>query len=184
VRRRRILQRAALRRLLGDLLALRPERVPLGSDGGRPVVELPEGFPAVHVSCSASGPVGLVALSCGDAVGVDVERIAAEDPETAAREGWLTADERVALAQLPAAERRVAVTRCWVQKEAVLKAEGVGLRRSPATVGTPVAETGWVDRWCVVPLPVPTGFVAGLAARFFAPVPGVGVLYPVEGGEG
>jgi 4'-phosphopantetheinyl transferase len=107
-------------------------------------------------------------------VGVDVEAV---DPATdverfAAR--FLTAIERVALTQRPAAQRREALFACWTRKEAYLKATGEGLSVSPATIevwagdGRPVTWAGW----SVHSLAAGPGFaaaVAGAHAHGWAP---------------
>lgn len=162
VRSRRILLRAALRQALGDLLDLPPAAVPLLEDAGRPLVDTHLGL---HVSCSASGRVGLVAISQVCEVGVDVQEHRDEDALAAEDEGWLAPAEELALRRLGPGSRRLAVTRCWTQKEAVLKGLGVGLRRPPATVVTPVAETGRIGDWAVQPVPVPVGHVASIVVR-------------------
>ena len=56
VRRRRILLRAALRRVLADVLRTAPREVPLLVDGGRPLLH-PESRPQLGISCSASAGV-------------------------------------------------------------------------------------------------------------------------------
>ena len=180
VRRRRILLRAGLRRVLGGLLGLPADRVPLAVDRGRPYLTGPAG--ALQVSCSASGPVGLVAVVSGAAVGVDVQGHDAAQAGQAFAEDWLTPRERAGLAVLPTADRLVAVTRCWTQKEAVLKGRGDGLRHPPRAVVTPVAPAGRSDGWCLAPVPVPPGFVASLAVRSARPVrvPGVALLVPAD----
>jgi 4'-phosphopantetheinyl transferase len=161
VRTRRVLVRAALRRVLGGVLGLPAGQVPLETVDGRPVLA----GAGLHLSCSAGGDVGLVAVSAGVPVGVDVQRHDPVEARRAFEEDWLTAGERAALAVLPAAERLVAVTRCWTQKEAVLKGMGVGLRRPPGSVDTPVQAAGRVGDWALAPVAVPPGSVATLALR-------------------
>lgn len=163
VQRARILMRAALRSLLADILRMDPTAVPLATGPGKPRLEGPAGQRGLDASCSTSGDVGLVAAVRGGRVGVDVERVGGEDLWGAAAEGWLASGERAALAKLPIADRPRAITRAWVQKEAVLKGEGIGLAADPASTVTPVADRGRVGHWWVCPLEVPDGHVASLA---------------------
>jgi 4'-phosphopantetheinyl transferase len=163
VRRRRILLRAGLRQFLGELLALPPAAVPLTEQAGRPLLGGSLGF--LHVSCSAGGQVGLVAIAAGTPVGIDVEAHRDGDALVASDEGWLCPAEERQLRRLPPDQRRQAATRCWTQKEAVLKGLGVGLNRHPRTVRTPMAVTGRVGEWWTVPVPVATGHVASAAIR-------------------
>ena len=162
MRSRRILLRAALRQALGGLLDVPPAAVPLIEDAGRPMVDTSA---ALSVSCSASGRVGLVAISASCEVGVDVQEHRDEDARAAAQEGWLAPAEELALRRLPTGARLLATTRCWTQKEAVLKGVGIGLHRRPVTVVTPVAETGRIGDWAVRTVPVPAGSVASIAVR-------------------
>ncbi len=159
VRRRRLLVRSALRRVLGRLLDVAPRDVPLHTVGGRPT--LPGS--GLELSCSASDGVALVAVAAGATVGVDVQRHRDEEAAEAAAEGWLAPAEHARLAALPGPDRLRAVTRCWTHKEAVLKALGTGLRRSPVGVVTPVAGSGRVGPWWLTPVTVPEGYVASLA---------------------
>jgi 4'-phosphopantetheinyl transferase len=159
VRRRRLLVRSGLRRVLGRLLEVAPRDVPLQTVGGRPT--LPGS--GLGLSCSASEGVALVAVAAGGTVGVDVQRHRDGEAADAAAESWLAPAERARLAVLPGPDRHRAVTRCWTQKEAVLKAEGTGLRRPPADVVTPVADTGRVGPWWLAPVAVPGEYVASLA---------------------
>lgn len=164
VRRRRILVRAALRDLLADVLGTTPTAVPLAPEPGRPRL-LGDGARSalIDASCSSSGDVGLVAVARGARIGADVERVVHDDLRIATEEGWLAPGERDAIAALPAAERGRALTRAWVQKEAVLKGEGSGLRADPSWTVTPVAERGSVRGWLLLPIEVPPAFVASLA---------------------
>nr|WP_239521974.1 4'-phosphopantetheinyl transferase superfamily protein [Geodermatophilus sabuli] len=162
VHRRRVLLRAALRSALGSELGIPPGQVPIGtSPAGRPHLAVRGSL--LDVSCSASGAVGVVAVGRGRRVGVDVELVAPWSSDVL-DEGWLSPGERRALTGLPVTARPLAVTRCWTQKEAVLKATGTGLRADPATVVTPVGRaTGAVAGWEIRDVQVPDGWVASLA---------------------
>jgi 4'-phosphopantetheinyl transferase len=161
VHRRRLLVRSALRRTLGDLLGLPASAVPLQLDeAGRPCLVGNE----VQFSCSASEDVALIVIS-DSVVGVDVQRHRDEEAAAAFDEGWLAPEEQRRIAALPAGSRAVAVTRCWTQKEAVLKGRGTGIRRPPTDVVTPVACSGRVGPWWLAPVAVPAGHVASLASR-------------------
>ena len=159
VRRRRLLVRSGLRRVLGCLLDVAPEDVPLLMVDGRPT--LPGS--GLGLSCSASGGVALVAVADGATVGVDVQRH--DEAGDAADEGWLAPVEQARLALLPPGPDRFrAVTRWWTQKEAVLKARGTGLRHPLDEVVTPVSATGRVGPWWLAPVAVPEeGYVASIA---------------------
>ncbi len=169
VRDRRVLLRAALRSLAGHVLDLSPAAVPLAAPPGRPRLLLP----TVDLSCSASAGVGVVAVAYGVRVGVDVERVAGATLAEVAEEAWLAPVELAALAALPVLQQAEALTRCWTQKEAVLKGLGVGLHGDPRTVLTPVPHRGHgsISDWQLTPVAVPAGWVASLAVRPAAAVP-------------
>ncbi|MEU2349048.1 4'-phosphopantetheinyl transferase superfamily protein [Modestobacter sp. NPDC049651] len=159
VRRRRVIVRAALRRLLGGLLGLPPADVPLHAERGRPLLA----GGGLSFSCSASGDVALLAVTGGPAVGVDVQHHRDDEARDAAAEGWLAAAELRLLAALPEPDRLLATTRAWTQKEAVLKARGTGIERLPTDVVTPIGARGRVGELHLVPVAVPAGSVASLA---------------------
>ena len=125
-RYRFVLAHAALRLLLGRCLGVPPEEV---------AYELgPHGKPGLHAEGSApefnlshSGELGLVAISRGPAVGVDVEQERELTELLEIADQQFSAEERVALRALPAAEQPAAFFRCWTRKEAVIKAGGEGL---------------------------------------------------------
>lgn len=165
VRGRRILLRAALRQLLGEVLGVDPREVPLADRPGRPALEPPEGRSGLDASCSASGTCGVVAVGAGTRIGIDVQQVLVEDLATAVAEGWLSPRERNGIARLPATEQPEALTRAWVQKEAVLKGEGVGLLSDPALTVTPLRNRGRTGHWAHFPIAVPVGYLASLAVR-------------------
>lgn len=162
---RRVLLRAALRRLLGELLEVAPPEVPLAARPGRPALDPRRGAGDLDMSCSASGDIGLVAIVRGGRIGIDVQTVLPEDADVALREGWLSVGEHHRISRLPAAERPAALTWAWVQKEAVLKGQGVGLRADPAAVRSVPSTSGRIGRWNIWSVDVPPGHVAGVAVR-------------------
>ena len=173
MRRRRVLLRAALRELLAEELDVLPAEVPLAEHPGRPALVPSPATRRLDFNASASGEVGLLALVRRGRIGVDVQRIGDGNADEAVAEGWLADSERRRIVALPAKDRPAALTRAWTQKEAVLKGEGVGLWADLARVVTPVADTGRVRRWTLVPVRVPPGFVAALAVRWATPGSGL-----------
>ena len=161
VRRRRIALRAGLRRVLGEILDLPPALVPLRpTAGGRPQIDLAAG--GLDVSCSAAGPLGLLAVARGLRIGIDVEPVRAWDDATL-DEGWLSPTEAAQLATLPTSVRGTAAARCWTRKESMLKAVGIGLAMPPGTVDVGFVRERVAD-WSLVPVAVPDGYVATLAS--------------------
>jgi 4'-phosphopantetheinyl transferase len=116
-----LLGRLVLRRLVGELTGVAPEDVPLaavcpdcGGPHGRPVVA----GSALHVSLSHSAVAVVAAASWDGPVGVDVEPL----EQSAA-----------ALAAVGSVAGEASLVR-WTRVEAVLKADGRGLRVDPALV--------------------------------------------------
>lgn len=123
-RREFLLGRAALRTLLADRLRTDPQHVPLRiAEHG--ALEVPG--TAYHVSLTHAENRAVAALA-ERPVGIDLERVAARDASVT--EFLLHPSERALLDTLPLSED-AAFTLCWTLKEAVLKALGTGLRRSP-----------------------------------------------------
>jgi 4'-phosphopantetheinyl transferase len=132
-----------------------------GGPHGRP--ELVQGGPAF--SLTHAGEYAMVATTSvpGRAVGVDLEQ-SHDDPRLVDDLAVsLHASEREELDLLDAAERPAAVVRCWVRKEAVLKALGTGIAAGVDTtcVGTGVRPV----RAGVADVAAPEGYVAAVAVR-------------------
>jgi len=162
--------RLALRGLLGRRLACDPRDVRIEVDSrGKPSLAN-SAWPFFNVSHGSSA--ALIALCDAGAVGVDVESGLADDAAsglpslvcTPAELAWLAAHR---------AEAAETIARLWCRKEAVLKAEGVGLARpmSDVELGDPALRhgsakmgEGLIARWCDLALPVAErGAVAVLA---------------------
>lgn len=157
--------RSALREQLAELLSCSPADVPLADRPGRPALAPGAGHDDVDLSVAASGRVGLVAVARGFRIGVDVEAVDGNGLADAAEEGWLSLRERARIAALDPSAQPSAVTRAWVQKEAVLKAAGVGLRGDLTRTETPPGAWGRVSGWLVTPVDVGSGYVGCLARR-------------------
>jgi 4'-phosphopantetheinyl transferase len=148
VRRRFIVARAGLRTVLGRYLAMRPAEVPIaiGSHGKPQFGNLAE-VNDLQFNLSHSGELALVAVTRGCDVGIDVERLRPIEhwQEIAAR--YFHPAEVAAIAAAAESDRNISFLRCWTQKEAILKALGVGLGLSLQSFAVPVIDdTGqWVE---------------------------------------
>jgi 4'-phosphopantetheinyl transferase len=116
-------------------------------DCGRPhgKVRLPDG---PQVSVSHSGDLVGVAVHPSLALGLDVEQVRPSDQMVALTGHVLNEGE---VAGLPDGDRAGALLRCWVRKEACLKATGDGLRVSMrhltvSAADAPAALLDWRDR--------------------------------------
>jgi 4'-phosphopantetheinyl transferase len=117
---------AILRILLGRYLGLRPsslsfERNKFGKPSLAPALRVPE----FTFNLSHTNNIGLLAIACRLAVGVDIEEVRPVDRGMV--EQYFSAQEQLALANLTGADWLEGFYTCWTRKEAILKAEGVGL---------------------------------------------------------
>jgi len=130
VRRRAVVSRGRLRQLLGRLLALPPQAVPLATNPhGKPVLS-GRHADAIAFNLSHSGDEGLIAVTRQGPVGIDLE---ISKPTQDAAWARLMAKTIFAAAELarwqtlPEHETAAAVLDAWVAKEAVFKAAGTGI---------------------------------------------------------
>ncbi|MDA0874934.1 MAG: 4'-phosphopantetheinyl transferase superfamily protein, partial [Bacteroidetes bacterium] len=119
--------RIALRSLLAELLDLHPSRVPLVVE---PSGRLSSPGSGLFLSLAHSGDLA-VAAACERNVGVDLELIR---PKPAALLDYILADDERAHVHGLALPPERSLFLCWTVKEAVLKANGTGLRKSPRRV--------------------------------------------------
>lgn len=131
-----LLGRMLLRELAAEAGGIRPEEVRIlarcercGAEHGRPRIEWPDSTgPAWSASLSSCPDLVVAAVApAGIAVGVDVE------PGRAAGPRGREAERRGAVVELIGEPSRTAIRR-WVRTEAVLKADGRGLRVEPGVV--------------------------------------------------
>lgn len=125
---------AGLRRVLAHRLRCPPAQVLLAREpGGKPRLRPGPGRP-LHFSLSHAGDHALVAMSADHPVGVDLELLPPPPGVATDLAAQLSLEESQALAALAPAARGLAVLRCWVRKEALLKASGHGLALAPAAL--------------------------------------------------
>jgi 4'-phosphopantetheinyl transferase len=114
-----------LRRILAAYLDQPPAQIVFAVGSfGKPAVVGDTGF---HFSLSHSKTVAVVAITREGPIGVDVEDVRPIEEEVAATH--FSAAEIADLNSLRGEAWLAGFYRCWTRKEAVLKAEGVGLHR-------------------------------------------------------
>ena len=125
-----------LRELAAQACGFRPDEIRIvatcarcGAEHGRPRIEWPDtAGPAWSASISSCPDLVVAAVApAGAAVGVDVE------PGRSAESRGREAERRRAVVELIGEPTRTAIRR-WVRTEAVLKADGRGLRVEPDLV--------------------------------------------------
>jgi 4'-phosphopantetheinyl transferase len=171
---------ASLRLLLGDYLGRSPIRDEYitrcafcgSSSHGKP--RLPDCSGQLEFSLSTSD--GLVALAFQRAgpVGIDIEATRATLDESLLR-AILSPSELSELSNLRPSDCALMALRCWVRKEALLKALGTGLAVELTSIETGshgerrVAfrhpRTGRVSSWWIVDVACPPGHVGSLVVR-------------------
>lgn len=130
VSERFVVARGRLRAILGRLLDCPAAAVPLTTGPqGKPLLNRsqPRGDSDWQFNLSHSGDWGLVAVSRGRRVGVDLERIDASRNVLALANRFFAPAEAAALGALSGAEQVAAFYAVWTRKEAFLKALGDGL---------------------------------------------------------
>jgi 4'-phosphopantetheinyl transferase len=134
-RRRFIRCRAALREILGRLLAIRGESVRFRAAGhGKPELDRAAMGPgdagrriALQFNVSHSAGVGLIAVGIDRPLGVDVEKVRPISEADRIVASYFTPNELAAFRDLADEAKPMAFIRGWTRKEAILKGLGVGL---------------------------------------------------------
>lgn len=177
-RERFVQARGVLRMLLGRYLGADPARLRFCYTGyGKPVLGGEWEGSGVSFNLSHSHELILYAFALGREVGVDVERVRPEFAGEAIAARFFAAPEVEALRRTPAEARAVTFFSCWTRKEAYIKARGEGLSlpldRFAVTVDARArdvtldvfGDAGEGQRWTIISLPSPAGYVAALAAE-------------------
>lgn len=124
--------RAGLRMILGRLIQLPPNEVPLvHSNEGKPTLAPP--FDAIHFNLSHCADLALVAVGSDGPVGIDVEKTERAMDLLECESTFCHPQEIQSLPNESSLRTRH-LLRIWTAKEAVLKALGTGLSHPPEIV--------------------------------------------------
>lgn len=134
-RRRFVAARGALRKILGGVIGLAPERVAF--------VYGPHGKPAlsggdVRFNLSHTAGRALIAWTRGAEIGVDIEAVRPLRFGARIARRYFSEDEQAALAGITDASWEEGFFRCWTRKEAFIKAVGDGLSHPLRTFTVPL----------------------------------------------
>ena len=115
--------------MLSRYLLIGPDDIELSrSEAGKPFVKMElRGESAVTFNMSHAHGRALIAVSKGQEVGVDLERIRLDVEVAKLSERYFAPSEHAAIMQSAQEQRVTRFFRYWVAKEAVLKAQGIGL---------------------------------------------------------
>jgi 4'-phosphopantetheinyl transferase len=125
-----VLAHGGLRAVLSRYLGIGPDVVAMNrSEAGKPFLtgEL-DGQPAITFNMSHAHGCALIAVSKGQEIGVDLERVRPDVEVAILSQRYFALSEHATIMQLTQEQRAARFFRYWVAKEAVLKAQGMGLR--------------------------------------------------------
>lgn len=125
-----ILAHGGLRAVLSTYLGVEPNHVAIERTAtGKPFLAKDrQDQPTITFNLSHAHGRALIAVSSGQEVGVDLESVRAEVNASALSERYFARSEHAAIMQAPEEQRITRFFRYWVAKEALLKAQGIGLR--------------------------------------------------------
>ncbi|MFZ3012798.1 MAG: 4'-phosphopantetheinyl transferase superfamily protein [Nitrospira sp.] len=130
IRQRYVLAHGGLRAVLSRYLGVTPDVVALEcSATGKPFLTRERrDRPAITFNLSHAYGRVLIAVSYAQEVGVDLECVRSEVEVGKLSKRYFTRSEHTAIMQAPEEQRAARFFRYWVAKEALLKAQGIGLR--------------------------------------------------------
>lgn len=173
---RYIVQHGMLRVLLSRYMKKEPQQVEIRTNlNGKPYVTSQDRS-AIHFSASRSDEFVMLAFSCINSIGIDIEKIRNIPDMLEIVERHFTHNEKKEILSCPEKLRLELFYKLWTRKEAVLKAQGQGLLRplnsvnvamstenfepwKVKVVGGPVEEEFWI-----MDIAGPTGYAAAVAA--------------------
>ncbi len=177
-RARFIASRAQTRMILARYTGLQPEQIQLSYNAfGKPMLELQSSSDVVHFNVSHSHDLGLVAVTEGCEIGVDIEKVRPDIDYVHISRQFFSPGEVERLLNLPVEAQVEAFYNIWTRKEAFIKGRGTGLSTPldqfevSLTVDTPARllvaseEIEGACEWTLCELKPGTGYVANLAVR-------------------
>ncbi|OQW32698.1 MAG: hypothetical protein A4E19_04875 [Nitrospira sp. SG-bin1] len=177
-RRHYVLAHGGLRAVLGKYLGVPPDKIVLDhSATGKPFLagNLRDRS-AITFNLSHAHGRALIAVSKGQEIGVDLELVRSDVDVTKLSERFFARSEHTAIEESPPERRARIFFRYWVAKEALLKAQGIGLQglshceillEADGVDGDVRVRLGslFPDTLSVLLLPCEPGWEAAVAAR-------------------
>lgn len=167
---------AILRILLGRYLGVQSSSLSFDqNEFGKPSLAQTVVGSELTFNLSHTNRVGLLAIAAGLAIGVDIEEVRPVECGTVER--YFSTQEQSSLGTLAGADWLEGFYNCWTRKEAILKAEGLGLNvrldafdvsLSPSVKATVLGvrpTAGFTSNWHLVELRPALGFVGALATN-------------------
>jgi len=167
-----------LRRLLSLYCDSAPEALRfIAAVNGKPALQPVAGAAPISFNLTHSHARALVGVSTGRQLGIDLEMLTPNTDTLSISRKYFFGSEREAIERAPSPLRDSTFFRYWVAKEAVLKAEGIGLGfpldrfRVDFLPGDVAARIETLDPaalsgdWTVRMLPCESGWLAAVAAR-------------------
>lgn len=171
LRQRYVHARTWLRKILGSYLQIEPNAVPLTMDDrGKPHIDPGTNPIDLRFNLSHSCDFGLLAVTTGGEIGVDVQIEVAKNNWPAIAKKYFTANEQAHVQRQPMPTRNTICVEIWTRKEAVGKALGMGLHAK--TFAFDVGPASWGIVSCgenlrVWSLAVEAPFAAAVAMQDF-----------------
>jgi 4'-phosphopantetheinyl transferase len=182
-RRRFARCRAALREILGGLLAENPASLRFRAAArGKPELDLANqvgGQPALRFNVSHSSNLAVIAVSRQHELGIDLEQVRTIGEAERIVASFFSEAEQAEFATIDGPARPIAFVRGWTRKEAILKGLGVGIAglaaRHETGFGTgdlaaqfrPALPRSRVGQWLLWEASPRAGFVATVACQTF-----------------
>lgn len=173
-----IVARGVLRIILSRYLQLRPRHLRFRYNPyGKPALTAEAGLGELNFNLSHSHGMVLYAITCGRAIGIDLEHVRDEPVCEQIANRFFTTHEAASLASVPALLRQKAFFTCWTRKEAYIKARGDGLSHplnafevsvlpdQAARLIRTEADASEADRWSMHEVHPGHGFVGTLVAE-------------------
>jgi 4'-phosphopantetheinyl transferase len=170
--------RGQMREIFAAYLGKKPQEIEFSYNPyGKPYLKEPEQHHSMRFNLSHSVGMGLLALTAGQEVGVDIERTNREVDYANISSRFFSPTEAIVIRELPLQEQAQAFFNGWTRKEAYIKARGLGLTVPldsfevsllPGDSPRIITSDG---NWTVYPLDPGPGFIAALVTE--APVSGI-----------
>ena len=125
-----VLAHGGLRAVLSRYLGVGSDAVAMNrNEAGKPsLVRIRKDQPTISFNMSHAHGRALIAVSKGQEIGVDLERVRSDVEAEKLSQRYFAPSEHATIMRLAQEQRAARFFRYWVAKEAVLKAQGVGLR--------------------------------------------------------